>query len=61
MSIEGAVGMIAGVTAGSIALMGWALSSGVEGLASIIVIWRGSRGHEPIRSLPKPEPRRRWR
>jgi len=40
MSIEGAVGMIAGVTAGSIALMGWALSSGVEGLASIIVIWR---------------------
>jgi len=47
MSIEGAVGMIAGVTAGSIALMGWALSSGVEGLASIIVIWRftGSRTH----------------
>src|SRR5256885_5446997 len=47
MSIEGAIGMIAGVTAGSIALMGWALSSGVEGLASIIVIWRftGSRTH----------------
>ena len=47
MSIEGAVGMVAGITAGSIALMGWALSSGVEGLASIIVIWRftGSRTH----------------
>lgn len=47
MSLKGIVGMIAGVTAGSIALVGWALSSGVEGLASIIVIWRftGGRTH----------------
>lgn len=45
MTIEGGVGLLAGVTAGSIALIGWALSSGVEGLASVIVIWRftGSR------------------
>jgi hypothetical protein len=45
MSVEGAVGLAAGVAAGSIALIGWALSSGVEGLASAIVIWRftGSR------------------
>lgn len=45
MSVEGAVGMVAGVAAGSIALVGWALSSAVEGLASVIVIWRftGSR------------------
>src|SRR5213594_1341119 len=45
MTIEGAVGLVAGFAAGSIALMGWALSSGVEGLASVIVIWRftGSR------------------
>ena len=45
MSIEGAVGLAAGLTVGSIALVGWALSSAVEGLASVIVIWRftGSR------------------
>jgi divalent metal cation (Fe/Co/Zn/Cd) transporter len=40
MTAEGAVGLIAGITAGSIALTGWALGSTVEGLASIIVIWR---------------------
>ena len=45
MTVEGAVGLAAGVTAGSIALVGWALSSAVEALASVIVIWRftGSR------------------
>jgi divalent metal cation (Fe/Co/Zn/Cd) transporter len=45
MTVEGAVGLLAGVQANSIALMGWALSSVVEGLASMIVIWRftGSR------------------
>jgi hypothetical protein len=45
MCIEGAVGIAAGLTAGSIALVGWALSSAVEGLASVIVIMRftGSR------------------
>jgi divalent metal cation (Fe/Co/Zn/Cd) transporter len=40
MTVEGAVGLTAGITAGSIALVGWALSSVVEGLASVIVIWR---------------------
>src|SRR2546430_6846891 len=40
MTIEGGVGVVAGFAAGSIALVGWALSSGVEGLASVIVIWR---------------------
>lgn len=45
MMVEGALGLTAGLTAGSIALVGWALSSVVEGLASLIVIWRfsGSR------------------
>ena len=45
MTVEGAVGLAAGFSAGSIALVGWALSSVVEGLASVIVIWRftGSR------------------
>ncbi|MGH3183404.1 MAG: hypothetical protein ACRDOE_16090 [Streptosporangiaceae bacterium] len=45
MSGEAAVGLLAGRAAGSVALSGWALASGVEGLASVIVIWRftGSR------------------
>ena len=40
MTAEGVIGLAAGVTAGSVALTGWALGSGVEGLASIIVVWR---------------------
>ena len=45
MTAEGAVGIVAGIAAGSIALVGFGLSSAVEGLASVIVIWRftGSR------------------
>lgn len=45
MTAEGALGILAGLSAGSIALVGWALSSAVEGLAAVIVIWRftGSR------------------
>ena len=45
MTAEGALGILAGLSAGSVALVGWALSSGVEGLAAVIVIWRftGSR------------------
>jgi len=47
MTIEGAVGVIAGLAAGSVALVGFGLDSGVEGLASVIVIWRftGARAH----------------
>ena len=40
MSLEGIVGLTAGLAAGSIALAGWAAGSVIEGLASIIVIWR---------------------
>jgi divalent metal cation (Fe/Co/Zn/Cd) transporter len=40
MTTEGVVGLIAGFQAGSIALIGWALGSAVEGLASSIVVWR---------------------
>src|SRR5438132_12998116 len=40
MTVEGALGLLAGFQANSIALVGWALSSVVEGLASVIVIWR---------------------
>jgi divalent metal cation (Fe/Co/Zn/Cd) transporter len=40
LAIEGVVGVIAGVLAGSIALIAFGLDSAIEGLASIIVIWR---------------------
>ena len=45
MTAEGALGLVAGVRAGSVSLTGWALGSVIEGLASVIVIWRftGSR------------------
>lgn len=45
MSVEGAVAIAAGVIASSIALVGFGLDSVVEGLASVIIIWRftGSR------------------
>jgi divalent metal cation (Fe/Co/Zn/Cd) transporter len=40
MCIEGAVGLWQGVVSGSISLTGWALGSAVEGLASVLVVWR---------------------
>src|ERR1700720_2846737 len=40
MCIEGAVGLWQGFASGSILLIGWALGSAVEGLASVIVVWR---------------------
>lgn len=45
MITEAVVGLWQGVIVGSIALTGWALGGAVEGLASVIVIWRftGSR------------------
>ena len=45
LTIEGTVGVIAGLIAGSIALVGFGLDSAIEGLASVIVVWRftGSR------------------
>ncbi len=40
MTIEGAVAIAAGIATGSVALVGFGLDSAVEGLASVIVIWR---------------------
>lgn len=38
--IEGVLGVWQGVAVGSIALTGWALGGGAEGLASAMVLWR---------------------
>jgi divalent metal cation (Fe/Co/Zn/Cd) transporter len=45
MTVEGVVGLIAGLDANALSVIVWAASSFVEGLASIVVIWRftGSR------------------
>jgi divalent metal cation (Fe/Co/Zn/Cd) transporter len=40
MGIEGGVAIIAAVAAGSVALLGFGLDSGIEAMASIIVLWR---------------------
>jgi divalent metal cation (Fe/Co/Zn/Cd) transporter len=40
MTVEGAVAISAGIVASSIALVGFGLDSGIEGVASLIVVWR---------------------
>jgi len=47
MGAEGAIALVAGIVAGSIALIGFGLDSFVEGLASLVIVWRftGSRLH----------------
>ena len=40
MAVEGGVGVWQGVTAGSIALVGWGLASFIEGIASAVIVWR---------------------
>lgn len=47
MGVEGAVGIAAAVVAGSVALLGFGIDSAIEGLASIIVIWRFT-GHRRL-------------
>lgn len=45
MAAEGTIAIIAAILAGSVALLGFGLDSAIEGLASVIIIWRftGSR------------------
>ena len=40
MTIEGAVAIAAGIVASSIALVGFGLDSVIEGIASVIIVWR---------------------
>src|SRR5215216_7887960 len=42
MAVEGGVAIVAGIAAGSIALIGFGLDSAIEGFASVIIIWRFS-------------------
>ena len=49
MTAEGTVGVLAGIGASSVALIGWGIGSAIEGAAAVIVIWRftGSRVYSP--------------
>jgi divalent metal cation (Fe/Co/Zn/Cd) transporter len=50
MSVEGAVAITAGVLAGSVALIGFGLDSVIEGIASLVIVWRftGARIHSHV-------------
>jgi divalent metal cation (Fe/Co/Zn/Cd) transporter len=45
MGVEGVVAVVAGIAAGSIALIGFGIDSAIEGFASVVIVWRftGSR------------------
>jgi divalent metal cation (Fe/Co/Zn/Cd) transporter len=45
MTLEGLVAVVAGIAAGSIALIGFGIDSAIEGFASVVIVWRftGSR------------------
>lgn len=40
MGAEGALALTAGILAGSIALIGFGIDSAIEGLASLVIVWR---------------------
>jgi divalent metal cation (Fe/Co/Zn/Cd) transporter len=40
MTAEGVIAVVAGIAAGSIALIGFGLDSAIEGIASVVIIWR---------------------
>ena len=40
MALEGIVAVVAGIAAGSIALIGFGLDSAIEGFASVVIVWR---------------------
>ncbi|MGH2920702.1 MAG: cation diffusion facilitator family transporter [Gaiellaceae bacterium] len=40
MTVEGLIAVVAGILANSIALIGFGIDSGIEGIASVVIIWR---------------------
>ena len=45
LTLEGGIAILAGILAGSVALIGFGIDSAIEGFASAIIVWRftGSR------------------
>ncbi|HXF97460.1 MAG TPA: cation transporter [Gaiellaceae bacterium] len=44
MAAEGAIALVAGVVAGSIALVAFGIDSAIEGFASLVIVWRFTGG-----------------
>ncbi|MDA0700704.1 MAG: hypothetical protein O3A02_05830, partial [bacterium] len=42
ISAEGGIGIVTGLLAGSVALLSFGLDSVVEGVASVVIVWRFS-------------------
>src|SRR4029077_9468651 len=42
LGIDGVVGMTAGITADSVALIGWGVECGIQAAAALVIIWRFS-------------------
>jgi hypothetical protein len=40
MGLEGGIAIVAGILAGSVALIGFGIDSGIEGIPSVVIIWR---------------------
>jgi divalent metal cation (Fe/Co/Zn/Cd) transporter len=40
MTLEGGIAILAGILAGSVALIGFGLDSAIEGFASVVIVWR---------------------
>ena len=47
--LEGVIALIIGLSAGSVALVGFGIDSGIEVSASVIALWRLSADAEPVR------------
>jgi divalent metal cation (Fe/Co/Zn/Cd) transporter len=47
MGAEGAIAITAGIVAGSIALIGFGIDSAIEGVASLVIVWRFT-GHRML-------------
>jgi hypothetical protein len=58
MSVEGVVGILAGVEAHSLGVVTWAASSFVEALASLIVVWRFT-SHRTLSAVSE-APAQKW-
>src|SRR5256884_6079164 len=54
MAAEGAIAITAAVIAGSVALLGFGLDSAIEGLASVIIVWRVTRTPTPFGTAQAP-------
>ena len=61
MALEGTIAIVAGIVAGSVALIGFGLDSAIEGFASAIIVWRftGHRMLQRRRGAARAEARRR--